>query len=118
MPFEDIRKIISNSSYIAIVDGDQVFDYNDDLFMVKSNGENIVYFVLKDSKFRSSVKSDSFLYLYNSWHRTDGPAYIDLDSNYVRWYLHDEWMSFNDWLSMVEIDDKEKTKLVLRYGHL
>ena len=49
-------------------------------------------------------------------HRDDGPAVEWANGDQSSWFLHDQHMSFDEWLDAVDISDENKVMMKLKYG--
>ena len=58
---------------------------------------------------------DKFWYLYNKLHREDGPAIEYSDGNKF-WRLNGIRYTFEEWLELTPLSEKEKVKLRLQYA--
>ena len=67
----------------------------------------------------SWLHADGDIYYYNSVgqvHREDGPAIVEYPYNTEHWYIYGQEYSFNKWLNILPLPDKEKMILKLRYS--
>ena len=61
------------------------------------------------------VDGSKLWYQHGICHRDDGPAAIFADGTHC-WHLHDQHLSFNEWLDQANISDEAKVMMKLTYG--
>jgi hypothetical protein len=85
--------------------------------MYNNKGIHIKKFLAVEQADGSYLHYDGDIFWYDNlgdMHREDGPAVIC--NTYVRWYLHGvSYDSFNEWLKLTPISDKDKMMLRLQY---
>lgn len=87
---------------IDYANGDKFWYLNGDLH--RTDGPAIDY-----------AHGSKFWYLNGKYHRTDGPA-VEYPDGYMRWCLNGNEYSFEEWLELTPLSEKEKVKLRLQYA--
>ena len=60
---------------------------------------------------------DIIYYYKKDWHRIDGPAFIDLQVNYVSFYIHGKnYDSTKEFCNKAGMSDEDTLMWVLKYG--